>query len=204
MLFQFKNGEWDQTPLKKDPSNDVFADVDGFYSLTRDRQKPKLVSLHSAYCKATDGRTESQDFAHEITIDGEGYLKTIPIPELSLQYIFDEEMEKPEDVYRRQSPEIQEMRKLLVPLSIESFDPPPEKSGDENAQPAATADAGIGQNASPPNRDEKSEIRNENLETKEPAKANHFWLYAGAILLFSVVFCFLRKRFSARPSAGVE
>jgi hypothetical protein len=200
-LYQFKNGEWQQNPLKEingdnyDRSNEVFAKVDDFYCLTRDGQKPKLVFVFSASRKETDGIMFYNE-ACEVTIDSDGYLKTIPIPELSgtvlAPYPEDDDSIGTLDV----GDEYKALTKLLVPLSVESFYPQ-EKNEGENAQPVATADAGIGQHASPPNREEKSEIRNGESETTTQKSIHRLWLYVGIVLcVFCTVFFFLRKRFS--------
>jgi len=139
MLFRFEKGEWNQSPFKETDDdnwssyNSVFARGDDFYSLAMDGQKPKLVLIYTSHNNEGYGWVQD-DSACEITIDEDGHLKAIPIPELTTQYLspHDEGELPPFDVL---PPHLQslvtnipsqasiEMRKLLVPLSIESFDP---------------------------------------------------------------------------------
>ena len=120
-LYRFKNGKWQQSllPNGNDPSYDpVFARGDDFFSLTEKGQKPKLILVYSAYGRTLNDPTYDWDISHiawEITMDGGGYLKTIPIPELTTNIfgIFNVDKEYIECDW--QPPEIY---KKLVPLPL--------------------------------------------------------------------------------------
>ena len=125
--YRFKDGKWQTVPssgrneLNNEP-NIVFARGDDFYSLAVDGQKPKLVLIYTRQGWTDKGKAYI-DTACEITIDSEGYLTTIPIPELSGEYpCGDDGDEAPPDQEPR-SPESLAMEKRLTPLSIESFLP---------------------------------------------------------------------------------
>jgi len=195
-LFRFENGEWNQSPFKETDDdnwksyNSVFARGDDFYSLTEDGQKPKLFLVYSYYDRNSlkEGTEVSQD-GYEITIDNEGYLKSIPIPALTTNYFprYDEE----NDAFLMETTEMQDK---LVPLSIESFYPQ-KKNEDGKSPPVATAEQeGVAQ-VSPSNREEKLGIRNEELGIEKQEAPSRLWLYVGVIFFLSAVFYALRRKF---------
>ena len=201
-LFRFKNGEWERSPFKKmddgsfDPSNDVCARGDDFYSLTEDGQKPKLVLVYS-WNEKKDNGVMHYDKAYKITIDDEGYLKTIPIPELTVEGLYPYEGDEDAFSFPDFGPEYAMLAKRLVPLSIESFYPQ-KKNEDGKPPPVATAEQeGVAQ-VSPSSHEgeEKLGMRNEELGIGEKKETNHLWLYAGVVFLLVTAFYFLRKRFS--------
>ena len=209
-LYRFENGEW-QYKFKKidediDGYNNVYARGDDFYSLTMDGQKPKLVLVYTSHNNEGYGWLQD-DSAHEITIDEDGYLKAIPIPELTTQYLSPYEGSElpPFDVLPPHLKNIVtnipsqasiEMGKLLVPLSIESFYPQ-KKNEDGKSPPVATAGKEDVAQVSPSNHEgeEKLGMRNEELGIEKEG-ANRLWLYAGVVFLLATAFYFLRKRFS--------
>ncbi|MCL1920942.1 MAG: hypothetical protein FWG50_07670 [Kiritimatiellaeota bacterium] len=211
MLFRFENGEWEQSPFKNmpdgslDPSGDVWARGDDFYSLTRDGQPPKLVLIYSGSSNVGYGIHQGHD-AHEITIDDEGYLKTIPIPELTTQELVPHDGGElpPLDVLPPNLKDIvtnipsrevlekrREMSNRLVPLSIESFDPREAQKPDEKKQ--AVADDSEGRAAANREiRDEESGMEGE--RPREPNAPAGRWLYLAALPLVLAVLYFMRRR----------
>ena len=127
-LYQFKDGERRASPYKMldeytvDPSSDVFARGDDFYSLAVDGQKPKLVLIYTSYGKTDEGNGVWRD-AREITIDAKGYIETIPIPELTWHYVYGSDGHEDPPGQEPPSQERLAMAKRLTPLSIESFLP---------------------------------------------------------------------------------
>ena len=201
---RFKDGEWQQGPLERyrdgwfDP-NTVYARGDDFYSLREDGKKPKLILIYTS-CSKDNGVTTIGDEASEIILDDKGFLKTIPVPELARQYIFDQEV--PEDIDSIGSPEGIEMRKKLVLLTTEYF-LPQKTSEDKNAPPVITAEAEIKnvvqdetQVLSTPSREKQLEKSNEEVEMEEPAKANHAWLYLALALctVCAILYALWKKR----------
>ncbi|MCL1920798.1 MAG: hypothetical protein FWG50_06925, partial [Kiritimatiellaeota bacterium] len=135
-LYRFENGEW-QYMFKEDGDpdsyNSVSARVDGFYSLTEEGQKPKLFLVYEFYARNyPTADTEVHQNGYEIAIDNEGYLKAIPVPELTTNYFprYDEELDA---VWMATT----EMQDKLVPLAIETFDPREAQKPDEKKQAVA-------------------------------------------------------------------
>jgi len=96
--YYLKNGQLQQYPIRfldsyyVDPNNRdaacnyVDADLDNFYILMEEGQKPKLIFIHVwkrfvGYDKTKSGYAMCQVAKH-ITIDAEGYLNKMPISEL--------------------------------------------------------------------------------------------------------------------------
>ena len=192
-LYRFENGEWNQSPFKETNDdnwsnyNSVFARGNDFYTLTEDGQKPKLFLIYFSRCRQLDGEMEFSQDGHEITIDNEGYLKTIPIPALSTNYV-------PREDEAGYWLETTEMQKKLTPLSIETVHVQ-RKNEDEKAQPVATAEE---ENSG--TRNEKSEIKKPTVtgtgnEPEQQKETNRLWLYlALALGGLCAVFYFLRKK----------
>ena len=219
-LFQFKNGEWERNPLKETDDdnwssyNSVFARGDDFYSLTMDGQKPKLVLVFSSSLNEGYGWLHDNT-ACEITIDSEGYLKTIPIPELTNESLVPHEGNElpPFDVL---PPHLQslvtnipsqasiEMRKLLVPLSREVFYLP--KPEDGKSPTVATAGQEGRAQASPPSRANvaaaslpSAEDETQRLEAVATIDTppNRLWLYLAILpIILATGFYFLRRKFA--------
>ena len=97
--YYYKDGQWQASPRRIfnneevywDPNCYVEANLDEFYILTEEGQEPKFISIHDGeryvgYNKTKSGLTMYREAFH-ITIDSEGYMKKIPIPELSLMNI---------------------------------------------------------------------------------------------------------------------
>ena len=130
--YLFKDGEWQYGPFREDDDpndeyNDVFARGDDFYSLAVEGEKPKLVLIYTSFGRTDDGRRACADHACEVTIDGDGYLKTIPIPELSGTGLIGSDGDENPPVEEPPSQETLAMRKRLTFLSIETFLPQGEK-----------------------------------------------------------------------------
>jgi len=200
-LWRYKDGEWQEISYKKldeytiDPSSCVYARGDDFYSLTKDGQPQKLILAYS-----WAGNEFGDDFskhievqnACEITIDDEGYLKTIPFPELTWRVVDTYDGNGDIVIAEKIDPKALELQKQLVPLDIEwRFPPKPE---DDKSPSVATAEQEGGAQASPPSREgEELEIRKEESGI-EKEKANRLWLYAALALLLSAVFYFVRRK----------
>jgi len=195
-FYRFKDGKWQTGPLQEiedgvfDP-NIVYSARDGFFSLTREGQKPILVASYP-FSGKIDDRLELSLYASEITIDGEGYLRDTPIPELTIDVVAPWDDEKHTYVFPDFPPEYNSLRNQLVPVSVTTLRPR-EKPEDDKSPPVATAEQEGGEQISP-SRDgeEKLEIRNEELGV-EKEKANRLWLYAALALLLSAVFYFVRR-----------
>ena len=214
-LYRFKNGEWRQGPYKMleepiiNPSTSVYARGDDFFTLMRDGQPPKLVYVYEG-----SGRNFNEDQSEylscfqnacEITIDGEGYLKTIPIPELTVE--FDAPYDEKEGVYMYPDlgEEYDALKKQLVPLpAVETFDP---RSGQQKPGTDAPVTAGGSADeedtdkVSLPNPDGQSGAKNPaaaNADGKggEQGKPHRRWPYLAILPLILAVFYFLRKKFS--------
>jgi len=97
--YYFKEGRWQQSPIKcidgymVDPSCYVEACPEQFYILTEEGKEPKLIAFNIVYgMYEWNGHTETVTIAQQayhITIDPEGYLKAIRMPELEGEWTFD-------------------------------------------------------------------------------------------------------------------
>ena len=97
--FYFKDGQWhtgeerlmdiyrddngEMLGATIDPSSYVETDRDAFFYLAEEGQEPKFI-VADVYGKFSSGVYVSQETSH-IIIDEEGYLKRIPIPQLSFK-----------------------------------------------------------------------------------------------------------------------
>jgi len=116
--YQFKNGQWQSFPIKMDgeyPSDDqTYGWVGGedFSVLPKEGQKSTLVISSTGHGKENGGMRFYQD-AFEVTIDNEGYLRSFPIPELTVNSLG--KYNEDEDAYEVYMGDL-EMREKLVPL----------------------------------------------------------------------------------------
>jgi len=190
-FYRFKDGKWQRGPLEEtedsifDP-NTVYSASDGFFSLTREGKKPTLIASYPFRGKEFDidfaRYTESQD-ASEVTIDNEGYLKTIPLPELTWRVV---------DIYDKNGniviaskidPKKLELKKQLVPVPVTVLNPR-EKPENGKSSPVATTGQEGGAQASSPSREGEAELGMRNGELGiEKEKANRLWHYLGVSLL---------------------
>jgi len=185
-LWQYKDGEWQKSPYKKldeytyDPSNSVYARGDDFYSLTQDGQKPKLILAYTSVYKDWEDDLlvfKFRQSACEITIDDEGYLKTIPIPELTVDVEATQNEAENVLVIPDLGEEYDALNKLLVPLSIEtSFLHNPK---DGKPPPAVTAEQeGVAQvSSSTREGEEKLGIGDKESRIEKQETPNRLWLY---------------------------
>ena len=207
-LYRFENGEWIQSPFKKmddgscDPSNDVFGRFDSFHSLTRDGQPPKLICVFKFYSKEFDGM-RIMEYAHEVTIDGEGYLKAIPVPELMMEYDAPYDETKGDYIFPDLGDDYYALKKQLVPLPTETVIPNEAQKPDTDTPATAgvSADEDDKANVSLPTPSGKSETKNPavtNADGKgeEQGSPPNRWPYLAILPLILAVFYFLRKKFS--------
>jgi len=194
ILHQFKDGEWQMTPPYKTddeypiaPLNCVFARGDDFFSLIRKGENPKLALIYSWESKEDEGIKYSQD-ACEITMDAEGFLKTIPIPELTSEYVV-----VWDDIDNDRWPESPKFEYELVPLQTEAFLSPGENKYRERRQreidgdlpPVITAEVQDGSGGIPA------------VATLPTAgDRRYLWLYVAIALALCGVFYFVRKKTS--------
>ena len=93
--YYYKDRQWHASPrrfLEKenhfDPGCSVDANLDDFYILTEEGQEPKFISIYDGERYVGDDKTESglamYREAFHLTVDAEGYLKKIPIPEFTV------------------------------------------------------------------------------------------------------------------------
>ena len=125
--YYYKDGRWQASPIRFleeehhfDPGNYVEAGLDEFYILTEEGQEPKFISIHEGeryvgYDKTESGLATCREVFH-LTVDVEGYLKKIPIPELSVSA-------EDEKGYSRM--ELKSPNDKLEPVQAQRF--PPEK-----------------------------------------------------------------------------
>ena len=194
-LYRFENGEWQISPHKAgddyDPLDYVHARGDDFFSLTEEGQKPKLFLVYSSWGRNSLAEdTEVTQKGYEITIDNEGYLKAISVPELSTNYFprYDEK----NDAFWLESTEMEEK---LVPVPVVTLDPP-QKDEVKEALPVATAEADVqdgeqGETASP-SQTKGGGTRDD--EAVPQSNRNRLWLYAVIALALFAVFYFVRKK----------
>ena len=203
--YRFKDGKWQTGPLREiedgviDPNTTGASLHGGFFSLTREGQKPTLVACFDDHYK-TEGGIDFGLYAHELTIDSNGYLRNTHIPELTAKGFAPYDEHGRDYVLPDLGPEYDALQERLVPLSIKMFHPQ-EKSEGEKKQPVATTEAGGEQDAPSPNGEEQLGVRGDELQIEEKSdaegqsKASHFWLYAGiALCVLCAVFYFLRKK----------
>ena len=129
--FDFKDGRWQKGPIRliddwrPDPSGYFWCASDGFYMLTEKGQKPKLVAIHVwrryfGFGIPEDIYTTCQE-AFYITIDDEGYLKTIPIPEFALTDVDADNEEPSLGPFPRVK--LKSPNDKLEPVQVETFYP---------------------------------------------------------------------------------
>jgi len=91
--YYFKDGTWRRSPLTRtdDPNYYIIgARFSDFYTLTEEGKKPKFVVIYDDYRRVHEDDPErfgvlvSRE-AYQVTIDSEGYLKTIPMPEFEFK-----------------------------------------------------------------------------------------------------------------------
>ena len=193
----FKDAKWQSGPWREDDDpndeyNDVFARGDDFYSLAVEGEKPKLVLIYTSFGRTYDGERDYTDQAYEITIDDDGYLKTIPIPELSETGLLGSDGDENPPVEEPPSQETLAMRKRLTSLSTEYF-LPQGRNENEKTIPAATEGATV-QSAVV-----QMDAQHETQDTPATPSPRQLWLYLALSLgvLCNVTF-FLRKTFSKR------
>jgi len=198
--YQFKNGKWDEIPEERtangrlaDPYNNVDAPLwNGFFSLTREGQKPTLVAQYHFDGKGDEGKT-FRTIAKEVTIDADGYLKVIRNPELSHEIFMTWD-----DLENDRWPEREE-KKLdykLVPVPVIKIYPQQDEI--KETPPVATAEAGVqeGEKTSSSQgklaKQDGAVVEQEKSENK--SNPNRLWLYAGILLLVCVGFYVLRRK----------
>jgi len=127
-FYRFKDGKW-QRGLQKseDGSASDSATIGahpwyGLFSLTREGQKPSLVVSSPFRGKEDNGMTFTEDVS-EVTVDNNGYLKVVPIPELSVNYSAPWDDEKWGYVSPDLGAEYDALQKRLVSVSAEMFFP---------------------------------------------------------------------------------
>ena len=93
--YYYKDGRWQASPIRFleeehhfDPGSSVDAKLDDFYILTEEGQEPKFISIFEGERYVGDDKTESglamYREAFHLTVDAEGYLKKVPIPEFTV------------------------------------------------------------------------------------------------------------------------
>jgi len=171
-----------------DPSGAVWARGDDFYSLTEEGQKPKLFLVYVSYAKNSLSKdTEVTQQGYEITIDGEGYLKTILVPELSTNYFprYDEENDTC-------CLETTEMQDRLVPLSVESFSPSAKKEGTGAPPDNGRAQENTGATASRPLANEAQRPGAAAAHAATPKR--NPWLYLAVLPVILAGLYLMRKK----------
>ena len=98
----FKDGRWLPSPVRKyeedgltfiDPTSYLEVRPNEFYILKEQGQKPKFIAIHVRYNRVARKTIEmiiTQE-AYHITIDPEGYLKTIRMPEFEGEWEFEDD-----------------------------------------------------------------------------------------------------------------
>ena len=118
-VYQYKDGKWQSGHCKVEGAHS------GFSSLTREGQKPTLVSSWSSRSKEDNGETFSHN-VFEVTIDGEGNFETTPIPELTYEnFATWEELAKWQEpgYIHPPVPEAEKPKFKLEPLGVMKFLP---------------------------------------------------------------------------------
>jgi len=194
-IYRFENGEWQWVPTRdsEDPfdiNHGIYARGDDFYSLTEEGQKPKLILIYE--CGGSTNENPPFDYrhsqeAHEITIDDEGYLKNIPIPELTTNIFCKIDWDK-EAIEINWSPP--EKYSKLIPLPIVTLYSPKQGEplsailGQREAYERLAAEMA------------KGGTKPTNEKTGIESKTNHLWLYAGILLGICVAFYLVRRKTS--------
>ena len=143
--FDFKDGRWQKRPIRlidgwrPDPSGYFDCNSDGFYMLTEKGQKPQLVAIHvwQRYADVPTGMATCQE-AFYITIDDEGSLKTIPIPEFTLMDVDDDSEEPSLGPFPRIK--LKSPNDKLEPVQVETFHPKGFENESEEDTPCLTRD----------------------------------------------------------------
>ena len=200
LYHHFKDGKWQTGPLKEenelwyDP-NVIFARGDDFFSLAMDGQKPKLVHIYTSYGWTSKGKGHT-DHASEVSIDSDGYLTTIPIPELSGEYHDGDDGDFPDQ--EPPSPESLAMEKRLTHLSIETYLPQKKPWEGEYAAFVAKEEA-EGQPAvareKTPDAVTPTDAQHETQDAVPIPSSSHRWLYL--VLSFGILCAtvyFMRKK----------
>jgi len=183
-IYQLEKGEWQWVPTRDSDEYGIFARGDDFFSLTEEGQKPKLILLYSCSGREDEGMRYSQE-ACEITIDSEGYLKTIPIPALTVNCLgkYNEE----EEAYEVYMGDLK-MREKLVPLPIVTL----LSQRDEGKEVAVSRlVAAFDQRRS----EALARLAAEEVVGKATASPpNRLWLYVGILLALSTLVYLVRRK----------
>ena len=196
-LYLFENGEWDMRSYKPideetfDTSNVVYARGDDFFSLIREGEKPKLVLIYS-HSMNMNGGWRFNDDAWEITIDNDGYLKAIPIPELTTEVFV------PDDEFVGDTAPPRKTQKLdykLVPLPVVTISPSQKGESPSAVQTLRGAyERSMAEATKNASANREAELKMENDQLTIGSKINRLWLYAGILLAICAVFYFVRRK----------
>jgi len=92
--YFWEDERWKKNKKRTSEGNDddadshIFGNVADFCIVTMEEQAPKLIFIHDDRDRVTrkdEGKMVVNRIARHITIDSEGYLKAIPIPELEIK-----------------------------------------------------------------------------------------------------------------------
>ena len=121
--YRLVDGKWQSPKVKYSNAdmhqvaddNCVVGFPDEFYILTEDGQKPKLVVINLVNQLDGDNKIRLRGVRH-ITIDAEGYLKVIPMPEMEIEARYS-------DVTHRAELKPISQKGKLEPVQVETFYP---------------------------------------------------------------------------------